>query len=117
MSRNLPVKQEAAPPPEGAILAVAAVARPECFAVQVAAQTTRGVELMAFPDHHGYDEDDAGVMRARAGERTVVVTVKDAVKLQPFASILGTVRVLAQAPRWEAGETDVTNLITAVGPA
>ena len=107
----------AAHPPEGAILAVAGVARPECFAGQVASETARAVELMAFPDHHEFDENDARAMRARAGERTVVVTVKDAVKLRPFESILGTVRVLAQGPRWEAGETEVTNLITAVGAA
>jgi len=103
----------AAPLPEGPVLAATAVARPECFAVQAASEAGGGVELMAFPDHHEFDARDAGVMRSRAGERTVVVTEKDAVKLQPFESILEPVRVLAQTLRWEAGESAVANLITA----
>jgi len=103
-----------APPPAGPVLAVAAVARPECFAVQVASATSTEVELMAFSDHWGFDDNDARAMRARAGQRTVVITEKDAVKLRPYASTLGPIRVLAQTPRWEAGEGAVANLITGV---
>jgi len=107
----------AALPPEGPILAVTAVACPERFLAQVAIAVADGVELMAFGDHHEYDASDVRAMRSRAGERTLVVTEKDAVKLQPFQATLEPIRVLVQTPRWEAGEGAVTNLLTAVGKA
>jgi len=85
-----------APAPEGPTLAVTAVARPESFAVQVEAATGAPIELLAFPDHHEFTPDDVKAMRARAGERTVVVTEKDAVKLQPYEAVLGpALRVLS----------------------
>lgn len=102
-----------APAPEGPALAVTAVARPESFAAQAASEAGRPMELMSFPDHRDFDARDAGAMRRRAGERTVVVSEKDAVKLRAFEAILEPVRVLAQSLRWEAGENALTNLITA----
>ncbi len=99
--------------PEGPILAVTAVARPEPFAVQLEAVTGKPTEILAFPDHHEFTPRDVKVLRARAGERTVVVTEKDAVKLQPYEAMLGpTLRVLSLALRWEAGEADVAGLVT-----
>ena len=103
-----------APPPDGPVLAVAAVARPEAFEVHVESETGQKAELMAFPDHHDFRLEDVRAMRARAGERTVVVTEKDAVKLQLLKTTLGPVRVLVQTLRWEAGEEAVTQLVTAV---
>lgn len=102
-----------ASPPRGPTLAVAALARPEAFAAQVEAATGEPTELVAFPDHHGFTLDDVKALRARAGERTVVVTEKDGVKLQPFAAPLGhNVRVLEQSLCWEAGEAEIARLVT-----
>lgn len=107
-----------APAPEGPTLAVTAVARPESFAAQLEAATGAPTELLAFPDHHEFTHDDVKAMRARAGERTVVVTEKDAVKLQPHETALGpALRVLSLSLRWEAGEAALAGLVTAVrGP-
>ncbi|NJD19290.1 MAG: tetraacyldisaccharide 4'-kinase, partial [Gemmatimonadetes bacterium] len=96
-----------APPPEGPTLAVTAVARPELFSAQVAAATGGPAELMAFADHHEFVSSDVEAMRARARQRTLVVTEKDAVKLHPHQGALEPVRVLAQALRWEAGEAEL----------
>lgn len=103
-----------AAPPEGRILAVAAVARPEAFAAHVAEETGADVELVPFPDHHAFTAAEVKTLRARAGERTVVVTEKDAVKLEGHQTILGPVRVLSQRLSWEAGEGAVTELVTTV---
>jgi tetraacyldisaccharide 4'-kinase len=99
-------------PPTPPTMAVAAVARPDAFAVQVRRATGGDVELMAFPDHHDFDEVDARTVRARAGSRTIVVTEKDAVKLERFAALLSPVRVMVLALVWEEGEGSVTDLIT-----
>ncbi len=100
--------------PEGPTLAMAAVARPEAFAEQVAVATRAPTELVAFPDHHAYSEDDARAIRARAGGRTVVVTEKDAVKLRAFAALLAPVRVMVQALAWEAGGETLSERLTSV---
>lgn len=97
--------------PKGALMAAAAVARPEDFRVQASEATGQDVPLVPFPDHHLYSERDARGLRARAGSRTLVVTEKDAVKLRTFESILGPVHVLTQALRWEEGEESVRDLI------
>ena len=107
-----------APPPQGPVLAVTSVARPETFALQVEVATRAPVELLAFPNHHEFRPAEVRALRARAGERTVLVTEKDAVKLHPFETTLGrSLRVVPQALRWEAGEADLTRLVTNVrGP-
>ncbi len=79
------------------VVAAAAVADPESFAVQVRA-TGATVQLAAFQDHHEYDARDVArlVQRAAAADY-LVVTEKDAVKLralwpddkpEPFVAIL-----------------------------
>jgi tetraacyldisaccharide 4'-kinase len=107
-----------APPPEGPILAVTSVARPEAFALQVGAVLGRAPGLLTFPDHHDFTPAEVEAMRACARERTVVVTEKDAVKLRPWESTLGrSLLVLPQVLLWEAGEADLTRLVTTVrGP-
>ncbi|MGD8319814.1 MAG: tetraacyldisaccharide 4'-kinase [Gemmatimonadota bacterium] len=100
--------------PSGPTLCAAAVARPEAFADHVRAVTGKPVELVSFPDHHGYRERDARALRARAGSRTLVVTEKDAVKLEGWADLLAPTRVLVQELRWEEGEEELKTLITSV---
>ncbi|MCG6988355.1 MAG: tetraacyldisaccharide 4'-kinase [Gemmatimonadetes bacterium] len=110
---------EPADAPQGAVLAAAGVARPETFRRQVAEATGYGVsdvELMAFPDHHGFTPADIRALRRRAGTRTLVVTEKDAVKLEAHASTLGSVRVLGVRLEWEAGEGEVRTLVAALAP-
>ena len=64
------------------VVAVAGIADPESYAVQVRASGAR-VQLVAYQDHHPYDEDDlARLVRAQAAADYVVVTEKDAVKLR-----------------------------------
>ena len=48
------------------------------------------IALQAFPDHHRFTSTDAAVLgrRARKLDAMVVVTAKDAVKLQPWADTL-----------------------------
>ena len=103
-------------PPVGSTVSVAAVARPEAFAAQVAASTGNDTELISFPDHHDYREDEVRTLQARAGGRTIVVTEKDAVKLERFAAHLGPVRVLVQTLNWEEGEANLRALITSTPP-
>ncbi|GMV07808.1 MAG: hypothetical protein AMXMBFR53_40830 [Gemmatimonadota bacterium] len=100
--------------PTGPTLAVAAVARPDAFAVQVEEAIGVEAELVPFPDHHAFTEVEVRAMRQRAGTRTVVVTEKDAVKLVPYRTLLEPVRVLTQSLRWERGEDAVTRLVTGV---
>lgn len=99
--------------PRGPVLAAAGIARPDDFAEVVRRTLGVDVELVAFPDHHRFDSDDASRLRKRAGGRTLVVTEKDAVKLAPLARELGPARVLELVVRWERGEAELTDLITA----
>lgn len=89
--------------PEGAVLAVAGIARPELFAATVRETQGAPVQLVVFPDHHRYRSADVMVIRRLAGSRPVVTTEKDAVKLLRFADLLGESRVLSLAMTVEAG--------------
>jgi tetraacyldisaccharide 4'-kinase len=102
-----------APPPEGPVLAVSGIAKPEAFAVHVGSEIRGEVESMEFPDHHPFSAADVKAMRERARGRTVVVTQKDAVKLQPYGTELDPVRVLGQKITWETGEEALTRLVCA----
>jgi tetraacyldisaccharide 4'-kinase len=102
--------------PDGALLAVTGVARPEAFASQVESLTGTPAELLAFPDHHAFTQAEARGFRARARGRTLVVTEKDAVKLADFESLLGPARVMVQDIRWEAGKDALTALIMGTAP-
>lgn len=91
------------PPPEGSVLALASVARPDSFVRMVREATGRDPELLAFPDHHRYTAAQVRAMAGRAGGRAVVTTEKDAVKLEAFRPNLSPeVRVLKL--RLELGE-------------
>ena len=64
------------------VLAAAAIADPESFAVQVRASGAT-VQLAAYQDHHEYDVADVTrLVQAAAAARYLVVTEKDAVKLR-----------------------------------
>ena len=101
-------------PPEGRVLAVATVARPEDFRDDVARVTGSDVELLEFADHHEYTATDVrGIVRRAAG-RTIAVTEKDAVKLAPHAGALVGARVMVQELRWDWGEEAMGSLLDAL---
>lgn len=63
------------------VLAIAGIGAPAAFARQLESAGAT-VELVSFPDHHRYTDDDVRVLARRAGAtRLVVCTLKDAVKL------------------------------------
>ena len=97
--------------PDGPTLVATSVARPGPVAAHVGRAGGQPTGLLAYPDHHEFTEADARRIRRDAGARPVSVTEKDAVKLAPFASILGDVRVLTQTLRWESGGDAVADLI------
>jgi tetraacyldisaccharide-1-P 4'-kinase len=84
------------------VLAAAGIADPESFGAQLEA-TGADVQLLAYQDHHPYDQGDLErLARAATGGDYVVVTEKDAVKLrarwpaevaEPLVAVLGV--------RWE----------------
>lgn len=99
--------------PEGDVLVVAAVARPDDFRENVAVLLGTNVELLAFRDHHDYCVGDIRRIRKAADGRAVVVTEKDAVKLTPWASDLSGAYVLTQRIFWELGRAEVEMKTTA----
>nr|MCU0623805.1 tetraacyldisaccharide 4'-kinase [Gemmatimonadaceae bacterium] len=64
------------------VLAVAGIGDPHAFAAQLAQAGLRPT-LRAFEDHHPYDDADVAALGRAAGDRPVVTTLKDAVKLSP----------------------------------
>jgi tetraacyldisaccharide 4'-kinase len=63
------------------LLVVAGIGDPTAFAAQLTAAGAR-VTLRAFADHFAYDAATCEALARAAGGRTVVTTLKDAVKLQ-----------------------------------
>lgn len=85
------------------VLAVAALAWPGPF-VDHLRDAGAEVEAAIYPDHHPFDADDAARIAKRAGDRTIVMTAKDAVKLRGLLPPGADVRVLEQALIFEHGE-------------
>lgn len=70
--------------PEGPVLVVSAIARPESFE-RMAGKVTDVAVAMRYPDHHRYGADDAVRIREVASKHrcgTIVTTEKDWVKLR-----------------------------------
>jgi tetraacyldisaccharide 4'-kinase len=77
------------------IVAVAALADPEPFFAHLRAEGAE-VEAVSFADHHEFTADEAGVIGGRAGNRPLMMTRKDAVKLRPLLSSRREAYVLEQ---------------------
>jgi tetraacyldisaccharide 4'-kinase len=69
-------------------IAVAAIANPDAFLADAAAQSGDFESALIYRDHHDYDERDAERIRAVADGRPVLTTEKDAVKLSLLDSRL-----------------------------
>ena len=94
-------------------LVLTAVGRPDAVRRDVSESLGQDVELRAHADHHQFSEADVLEARRRAGSRAIVVTEKDAVKLELFADTLGPTYVMEQALEWDWGEDAVRELIRA----
>ncbi len=86
------------------VVAVAGIADPESYAVQVRS-TGASVQLVAYQDHHPYGEADLQRLVRLAGAADyVVVTEKDAVKLRHrWPADVREPLVAVLAVRWESG--------------
>jgi len=86
------------------VVAVAGIADPESYAVQVRS-TGASVQLVAYQDHHPYGEADLQRLVRLAGAADyVVVTEKDAVKLRHrWPADVREPLVAVLAVRWEWG--------------
>lgn len=100
-----------ATPPEADVLVVTGVARPREVVRAVGACVDGAVELLAFPDHHEYAPRDLDGIEAAAAGRPVVVTEKDAVKLEAHAARLRDAYVLGESLSWDWGEEEVGSLL------
>ena len=85
------------------VVAVAGIARPERFLATLGRAGAVVDEFLAFPDHHAYRADDAARIAAAAGERLVVATEKDLVKLARLRAP-AALRALRVALEVEDGE-------------
>jgi len=104
-------------PPSGPVVVASGVGDPEAV-TRVLAESVgpgRDIEELVFPDHHAYTRADVIQLQARARDRTLVTTEKDAVKLRPFANELAGTRVLQLGPAdWEGRGRLETALLDAV---
>ena len=98
-------------PPDGDLLAVSSIAEPDAFHEMVRTGATGVVEFMVFPDHHAFCQSDIRRIVERAGDRPVVTTEKDAVKLKMFFRELPKTYVLGLVVTWDFGEDAISELI------
>jgi tetraacyldisaccharide 4'-kinase len=97
------------------VLAAAAIADPESFAVQVRASGAT-VQLMAYQDHHEYDADDVRrLVQAATTGGYLVVTEKDAVKLRALWPADGPEPLVAELEwMWERNGAAVVQALDRV---
>lgn len=82
------LRDEPAAPPKGDVLALCSVARPLSFLQGLRKLLPdAAIELVPHADHHPYSRRDVSVIFGRLGDRTLVCTEKDAVKLAAFPEL------------------------------
>ena len=99
--------------PAGEAFAVTSIAGPDAFLAN--ARSTGAVvrDGLAFPDHHAFTAGDARRIAAAAAGRTLIVTEKDAVKLEPLLPETD-MRVLLQRVGIEEGESHLESALDAL---
>lgn len=85
--------------PDGPVVVLCSVARPESVASVARTAGATVEEVLVYPDHHEYDDEDVDEIRRSARGRTLVTTEKDAVKLTSYRGRLGDPRVVPLRPR------------------
>ena len=103
-------------PALGRVMVLTAVGRPDTVLENVSRVVAGDVTLRAYGDHHEFSRGDVRDARRRAGGQPIVVTEKDAVKLERFADELGTCYVIQQTLTWDWGEQDLCSLLSVAGP-
>ena len=96
----------------GPAIAVCAIANPRAFGRQLIQAGALVQEVLAFDDHHEYTSDDWKHIAQIAGGRQVIVTEKDAVKLEKVTET--PLIVATQTLRMESGGADVDQAIQRV---
>jgi tetraacyldisaccharide 4'-kinase len=85
------------------VVAVASLADPAPFVANLRALGAR-VELLAYPDHHDFDRADAARITRIRGNRPLLMTHKDAVKLRDLLPPDAEALILEQHVEIEDGE-------------
>lgn len=102
-------------PPASPVVVATGVARPTSVAEGVRSLGVEVASLEAFPDHHDFTGAEVRALLRRAAGRTLVVTEKDAVKLERLPEAAGgDIRVLEQELVWEEGRSALEALVGGV---
>jgi tetraacyldisaccharide 4'-kinase len=97
--------------PAGEAVLVSAVADWRPVAAHAAAAGARVSEVVTFPDHHAFDAADVERLGRLAGQRAIVTTGKDYVKLRAFRRT-ADVWVIGLELRLESGAAAVESALT-----
>ncbi len=82
------LREQPTNPPGTEVLATCSVARPRYFLQGLERLLPdAAIELVAHADHHRYSRRDVSALLGRIGDRTLVCTEKDAVKLSAFPEL------------------------------
>jgi tetraacyldisaccharide 4'-kinase len=99
--------------PHGRAIAVAGIAGPDAFFDQAEDAGAYLEDAIAFPDHHDYTQAEAAALVRLAGGAPIVMTAKDAVKLEPLMAD-ADLWVLEQRVTFESGREGVVAAVDAV---
>lgn len=106
--------------PKGPVLIFTALAAPQSVPWTVAEalglpRDRLEFELVTYPDHHAYSENDLVQLVGRAGTRPLVTTQKDAVKLLPYSHLTAPVHVVGLRVRTVDRSNQLRALLASVG--
>ncbi len=96
--------------PSDSALVVTAIARPDLFLAQLVHAGADVSTMLAYPDHYDYTADDAGLIADRAGNRLLLTTAKDAVKLRDLMPEQ-PLQVVEQELIFESGEGELMRAV------
>jgi tetraacyldisaccharide 4'-kinase len=99
--------------PASEAFAVTSIAGPDAFLANARNAGAVVRDGIAFPDHHTFTPEDARRIASAAAGRTLIVTEKDAVKLEPLLPETD-LRVLLQRVDIEAGESHLESALDAL---
>jgi len=96
-----------------AVLAVCAIARPEPF-LRTIRDVAASVEEVVLPDHHPFTSDEVAALARRAGDRPLVMTWKDAIKVREHLPFGVEAWILVQQVSFDDGERIIDRLLREV---
>lgn len=104
------------PAPDGPVLALSGIARPDLFAKTVTELGASEVETVTFPDHHTFSPRELRAVALQAEGRPVVTTEKDAVRIDDPALLGEDVRVLHLRLVLERGREELVRALLSLVP-